>query len=453
MELDVVLLSRIQFAVAVFFHFIFVPLTLGLSVLIALMETAYVYTDNEEWKRMAKFWGKLFIINFTLGVVTGITLEFQFGTNWSRYSEFVGDIFGSLLAIEATVAFFLESTFIAVWHFGWDKVSKKVHAVAIWLVAIASNLSAIWIILANGFMQNPVGYHINNGRAELTDFYAVLTNPYAWGIFFHNMVAAFMLAGFFVLGISAWHIIRKSNVDFFMRSYKLATGFTLAMALLVAMFGHQEGLKVTKYQPAKMAAMESHWESEAYAPMYLLTFPDEKNNDNYFEFFKIPSMLSFMAYGDSSEVVKGLNDFPEGDTPPVAISFLSFRAMVGLGSFFILLAFWAFIKRNSIGDNPLLAKILVWNIPLPYFAIAFGWMLAEVGRQPWIVYNLMRTSDAVSPVPASSVAISLAAFIGVYSLLGALDIYLIAKYAKLGPKPLAKPVESASEQVSSKVEE
>ncbi len=442
MEMDVVLLSRIQFAVAVFFHFIFVPLTLGLSVLIALMESAYVYTNNEEWKRMAKFWGKLFIINFTLGVVTGITLEFQFGTNWSRYSEFVGDIFGSLLAIEATVAFFLESTFIAVWHFGWDKVSKKVHCVAIWLVAIASNLSAIWIILANGFMQNPVGYHINNGRAELTDFLAVLTNPYGWGIFFHNMVAAFMLAGFFILGISAWHLIRKSNVEFFQRSFKLAAGFTFVMAVLVAMFGHQEGLKVAKYQPAKLAAMESHWETETNAPMYLLTFPDEENKKNMFEFIEIPNILSIMAYNDPNAEVKGLNSFPEGDTPPVALTFISFRIMVGLGSFFILLAFIAYLKRNTIADNPFLARLLIWNIPLPYFAIAFGWMVAEVGRQPWIVYNLMRTSDAASPVPGSSVAISLAAFIGVYSLLGAIDIYLIAKYAKKGPAPLKTVTEA-----------
>ncbi len=436
MDLDVVLLSRIQFAVAVFFHFIFVPLTLGLSVLIAIMETAYVNTGNEEWKRMAKFWGKLFIINFTLGVVTGITLEFQFGTNWSRYSEYVGDIFGSLLAIEATVAFFLESTFIAVWHFGWDKVSKKVHAISIWLVAIASNLSAIWIILANGFMHNPVGYHIQNGRAELLDFTEVITNPYAWGIFFHNMVAALMLSGFFILGISAWHIVRKSHLEFFKRSFKLAAPFTLVMALLVAFFGHQEGLKVAKYQPAKLAAMEAHWETETHAPMYLLTFPDEENKDNYFEFIKIPSILSIMAYNDPAAEVKGLNDFPEGDTPPVALSFLSFRIMVALGTFFIALAAVAWYCRNNVERFSWLPKVLLWNIPLPYIAIAFGWMLTEVGRQPWIVYGLMRTSDAVSPVPASSVAISLATFIGVYSLLGILDIYLLAKYAKKGPAPL-----------------
>ncbi len=442
MEMDVVLLSRIQFAVAVFFHFIFVPLTLGLSLLIAIMETAYVKTGNEEWKRMAKYWGKLFIINFTLGVVTGITLEFQFGTNWSRYSEFVGDIFGALLAFEATLAFFLESTFIAVWHFGWNKVSAKVHAVAIWLVAIASNLSAVWIILANGFMQNPVGYHINNGRAELTDFGAVLSNPYAWGIFFHNMVAAFMLAGFFMLGISAWHLLRNSHTDFFRRSFKLAAPFTLVMVLLVAVFGHHEGVKVAKYQPAKFAAMESHWETETNAPIYLLAIPDEENKENLIEAFPLPGFLSFLAEGDFNAEVKGLNSFPEGDTPPVLLTFLSFRIMVGLGGLFIILAFIAFIKRNEIEKYPLFAKLLIYNIPLPYFAIAFGWMVAEVGRQPWIVYNLMRTADAVSPVPGSSVAISLAAFIGVYSLLGLLDIYLIAKYAKKGPLALAQSKEN-----------
>ncbi len=442
MDMDVVLLSRIQFAVAVFFHFIFVPLTLGLSVLIAIMETAYVKTGNIEWKRMAKFWGKLFIINFTLGVVTGITLEFQFGTNWSRYSEFVGDIFGALLAFEATLAFFLESTFIAVWHFGWEKVSAKVHAVAIWLVAIASNLSAVWIILANGFMQNPLGYHINNGRAELTDFGAVLSNPYAWGIFFHNMVAAFMLAGFFMLGISAWHLIRNSHTDFFRRSFKLAAPFTLVMVLLVAFFGHQEGVKVAKYQPAKFAAMESHWETETNAPIYLLAFPDEENKKNLIELFPLPGFLSFLAEGDFNAEVKGLNSFPEGDTPPVALTFVSFRLMVALGGLFILLAIIAFIKRNDIEKYPLFAKLLIYNIPLPYFAIAFGWMVTEVGRQPWIVYNLMRTADAASPVPGSSVAISLAAFIGVYSLLGLLDIYLIAKYAKKGPLPLAQKTEA-----------
>ena len=235
---DVILLSRLQFAVAVFFHFIFVPLTLGLSLLIALMETRYVRTGDEVWRKHAKFWGKLFIINFTLGVVTGITLEFQFGTNWARYSEYVGDIFGSLLAIEATVAFFLESTFLAVWHFGWHRVGKKTHLLAIWLVVLAGNLSALWIILANGFMQNPLGYVIQNGRAELADFMAVVTNPYAWGMYAHTLLSAWTLSCFFVLGVSSWHLLRKSNVEFFRRSFRMTAPICLVLVLaLRVLFG------------------------------------------------------------------------------------------------------------------------------------------------------------------------------------------------------------------------
>lgn len=433
--MDVVLLSRLQFAVAVFFHFIFVPLTLGLAVLLAVMETMYVRTGNEVYKRMTKFWGKLFLINFVLGVVTGITLEFQFGTNWARYSAYVGDIFGSLLAIEATVAFFLESTFIAVWAFGWDKVSKKMHCFAIWVVAIAGNLSAIWIILANGFMQNPVGYVIRNGRAELADFYTVISNPYAWGQFFHTVSSSWMLGGFFVLGVSAWHLVRKNEKDVFTRSVKLAAPFTLVMALLVAYAGHHQGMIVAEYQPAKMAAMESHWETSTNVPMYAIVWPDEANSKNSVEAIPIPGMLSFLAFGSFDAEVRGLNSFPKGDTPPVLLTFLSFRVMVALGGLFILMAGWAWLRRKDLGASPLLCKLLTWLIPLPYLGIMTGWMLAEVGRQPWIVYGLMRTTDAVSPVPASSVAISLAAFIVVYSFLGIVDIYLLAKYARKGPKP------------------
>lgn len=433
--MDVVLLSRLQFAVAVFFHFIFVPLTLGLTVLLAIMETAYVRTGNEMYKRMVKFWGKLFIINFVLGIVTGITLEFQFGTNWSKYSSFVGDIFGSLLAIEASVAFFLESTFVAVWIFGWEKVSRKVHCVAIWLVAFASNISALWIILANGFMQNPVGYTMRNARAELEDFFAVLTNPYAWGQYFHTISSAWLLAGFFVLGISAWHLLRKNEGDLFKASVKFAAPFTLVLALLVAAFGHHQGNNVAFYQPAKLAAMESHWETTTNAPMFALVWPDQENSKNAVEAIELPGLLSFLAFNDFNAEVKGLNDFAKEDIPPVLTTFLSFRFMVGMGGLFILLAFAAWKKREDLADNPLLCKALTYAIPLPYIAIMAGWMLAEVGRQPWIVYGLMRTSDAVSPVPSSSVAISLLSFIVVYSALGILDIYLLIKYARKGPQP------------------
>lgn len=434
--MDVVLLSRLQFAVAVFFHFIFVPLTLGITVLLAIMETAYVKTGNEMYKRMVKFWGKLFIINFVLGIVTGITLEFQFGTNWSKYSTFVGDIFGSLLAIEATVAFFLESTFVAVWIFGWEKVSKKVHCTAIWLVAIASNISALWIILANGFMQHPVGYVMRNGRAELDNFWAVLTNPYGWGQYFHTISSAWMLAGFFVLGISAWHLLRKNEVDVFKNSVKIAAPFTLVLALLVALFGHHQGNVVAVHQPAKLAAMESHWETSANAPMYALVWPDEENGKNSVEAIGVPGLLSFLAFNDFDAEVKGLNDFAKEDRPPVLLTFLSFRFMVAMGAIFIILSFLAWKKREDLASSPLLCKLLTYIIPLPYITIMAGWMIAEVGRQPWIVYGLMRTTDAVSPVPASSVAVSLLSFIVIYSALGILDIYLLIKYACKGPKAI-----------------
>jgi len=430
---DVILLSRLQFAVAVFFHFIFVPLTLGLSVLLVWMETRYVVTGDEVYKRMAKFWGKLFIINFTLGVVTGITLEFQFGTNWSRYSIYVGDIFGSLLAIEATACFFLESTFLAVWAFGWERLSKRMHCFAIWMVALASNVSAVWIILANGWMQNPVGYVIRNGRAELDSFFAVLSNPYAWGQYAHTIVSSWMLAGFFVLGVSAWHLARKSNTDFFRRCFRMAAPFALACALLTAVTGHHQGGVVAKYQPVKLAAMEAQWETQQNAPMYLLQFPDRANKMNSLEWLAIPGLMSWLAHGDVNAEVKGLKDFPEKDWPPISSTFWSFRFMVGLGGFFILLAMAAFLQRNKEELGPRIAKVLVWSIPLPYLGLAFGWTVAEVGRQPWIVYGLMRTADAVSPVPSANVAISLVAFIMVYSLLGFTAMYLVRKYACLGP--------------------
>ncbi|MDR1776595.1 MAG: cytochrome ubiquinol oxidase subunit I [Desulfovibrio sp.] len=434
--MDAVMLSRLQFAVAVFFHFIFVPLTLGLSVLLAWMETRYVKTGDEAWKKHVKFWGKLFVINFTLGVVTGITLEFQFGTNWSRYSEYVGDIFGSLLAIEATLAFFLESTFLAVWHFGWNRVSKKTHLLSIWLVALASNLSALWIILANGFMQHPVGYMVNEGakRAELSDFWAVLSNDYAWGMYGHTLAGSWALAGFFVMGVSAWHLLRGSKTEFFRRSFSMAAPFTLVMVFLLCLTGHDQGKNVAKFQPAKLAAMESHWETAKNVPFYMLVLPNEAQESNSVEAIGIPGLMSWLAFQDTKAEVKGLKDFPRQDRPPVAPVFWSFRIMTGIGGLLALLAIAAVFQRRRETPCPCLLKALVWNIPLPYVCLALGWTVAEVGRQPWIVYGLMRTSDAVSPVPSGDIAISLAAFIAVYTVLGILDIYLLRKYAVQGPE-------------------
>jgi cytochrome d ubiquinol oxidase subunit I len=432
--MDVLMLSRLQFAMATMFHFIFVPLTLGLSILVAIMETRYVRTGDEMYKRMTKFWGKLFVINFVLGVVTGITLEFQFGTNWSRYSEYVGDIFGSLLAIEATVAFFLESTFLGAWIFGWNILSPKMHLACIWLVAIASNLSALWILIANAFMQNPVGYVLRNGRAELESFFEVVFNPFAWQQFVHTLSGAFTLGGFFVMGVSAYHLLKKQNVEFFTRSFRMGSILALVFSILLVAQGHHHAKEVTRLQPAKLAAMESLWETEENgAPMYLFIVPDEKNERNAIEWFGIPGGLSFLAHGSFTAPVQGLKDWPADERPPVLLTFLAFRIMVGIGTLLPILAIWAFLRRKQLTESPKLLKILLFAIPLPYIALEAGWVVAEVGRQPWIVYGLMKTSDAVSPIVTSQVAFSLTALTALYAVLGAVNFFLLYKAAKRGP--------------------
>ncbi|WP_456324770.1 cytochrome ubiquinol oxidase subunit I [Desulfonauticus submarinus] len=431
--MDVVFLSRLQFAMTTMFHFIFVPLTLGLSVLVAIMETIYVKTGDDTYKKMAKFWGKLFLINFALGVVTGITLEFQFGTNWSKYSEYVGDIFGSLLAIEATAAFFLESTFIAVWVFGWEKLSPKLHLLSIWLVAIASSVSAIWILTANAFMQHPVGYVMKNGRAELANFLDVVFHKFAWLEIIHTLSAAYILAGFFVLGISAYHLLKNNNVDFFKKSFAIAATFAFIFSCVEIIEGHYHGSEIAETQPAKLAAMESLWETGTNVPMNLLILPDEKNEKNSIETFPIPGLLSFLAHHSFSAKVQGLKDFPKDERPPVAITFFSFRIMVGLGFLFLFLSFWAWKNRFNPLTSKRLLKFLIWAIPLPYIAIELGWVVAEVGRQPWIVYGLMKTSDAVSPINTGQVWFSFIALTLLYSFLGTVDIYLLSKYARKGP--------------------
>lgn len=430
--MDVLLLSRLQFAAATMFHFIFVPLTLGLSIMIACMETAYVRTGNEVWRKMAKFWGKIFLVNFALGVVTGITLEFQFGTNWSRYSAFVGDIFGSLLAIEATAAFFLESTFIGVWHFGWEKLSPKAHAIVAWLVAGASNLSAIWILIANGFMQDPKGFTLRNGRAELTDFFEVITNKWAWLEFFHVIPASLCVGAFFIMGVAAWHLLRKHEVEFFQKSFNVAVTVALVFSIFTAAEGHIHGNNMSLKQPTKLAAMESHWETQKSAPIYLLVLPG--SDGNLIEALPIPGVLSFLAYNDFNAEVKGLNDFPKEDRPPVFITFAAFRTMVGIGTIMPALALFGWVMRNRLDKFPLYLKILPFCIPLPYIAIQAGWVLAEVGRQPWIVYGLMRTSDAVSPVSTGEVGFSFVLMCALYTLLGAAGIWLMIKLAKKGPE-------------------
>ena len=349
--MEVLILSRLQFAAATFFHFLFVPLTLGLSILVAIMETKWVRSGDEEYKRMAKFWGKLFIINFALGVVTGITLEFQFGTNWSRYSAYVGDIFGSLLAIEATLAFFLESTFIAVWIFGWERISPKLHCVAIWLVAGAGTLSAYWIIAANAWMQHPVGYVMRNGRAELANFFEVITQRFAVIEFVHTVSGAYILAGFFVMGISAYHLLRRREISFFTKSFRIALVFALVFSLFEVVQGHFNGGEVATAQPSKLAAMESHWKTQKMAPMYLLQIPRLTGEGNLIEWIPIPGALSFLAYNDFSAEVKGLSDFKPEDRPPVFLTFVAFRVMVGLGMLFVLLTVWGLLIRKKLSGE------------------------------------------------------------------------------------------------------
>ncbi|MRR07042.1 MAG: cytochrome ubiquinol oxidase subunit I [Deltaproteobacteria bacterium] len=434
--MDVVELSRLQFAVTSLFHFIFVPLTLGLSVLVAIMETFYVRTGNERYLVMTKFWGKLFLINFALGIVTGITLEFQFGMNWAEYSRYVGDIFGAPLAIEATVAFFLESVFIGVWIFGWNKVSKRIHLMSIWIVAFASTLSALWILLANGWMQNPVGFVLRNGRAEMVDFVAMLTNPYGLLKFAHTVVSGYVLAAFFVMGISAWHLLRKSNRDFFTTSFRMGAVFGLIAIFLVLLSGDYSAVVVADAQPVKFAAIELVWETQAGAGMNLVTWPDTANERNFVELMTIPKFLSYLAHHNTDAVVQGMKAFPKEDRPPVLPIFLSFRAMVGMGFYMTFLAILAvfFSWRGTIEKQTLLLRILLYSIPIPYLANQLGWIVAEVGRQPWIVYGVLRTSDAVSTsISVAQVTGSLIGFALLYGLLGFIDIYLLIKFARMGP--------------------
>jgi len=431
--MDLVTLSRLQFAATTMFHFLFVPLTLGLTIIIAYMETRYVQTGDETYLEMTKFWAKLFLVNFAVGVVTGITLEFQFGTNWSRYSAYVGDVFGSLLAIEATATFFLESTFIGVWIFGWKKLSKKAHAGVMWLVALGSNLSAVWILIANAWMQSPVGFTIRNGRAEMVDFAAVVSQPFAIYKILHTLSSALVLASFFIMGISAYHLLKKNHVEFFTKSFKTGLGFGVIFSLVVFILGDMNGVMVAEKQPAKLAAMESLWETTDMAPSYLLTWPDPDNERNAIEIGKIPGLLSFLVKHDFNAVVPGLKDFPKDERPPVLVTSYAFRGMVGLGVIFILLTVFGWFKRKKLLENALYLKIMMFAIPLPYLAIQLGWIVTEIGRQPWLVYGVVRTADGASPVAASQVVFSLVAFVLVYSVLGAAGFYLMFQKAKKGP--------------------
>jgi cytochrome d ubiquinol oxidase subunit I len=455
--MDPVILSRWQFALTTIYHFFFVPLTLGLGWFIAIWETIYVRTGNDTHKRMAKFWGKLFLINFAMGVVTGIVLEFQFGMNWSEFSRFVGDIFGAPLAIEALLAFFLESTFLGIWIFGWDRLSKGLHATTIWMVVIGSNLSALWILMANGWMQSPVGYAINEatGRAELIDFAALMFNPRTWLFFWHTISAGFVTAAFFVLGVSAYHLARDQNVEFFRRSFRLAALIGLVAAVMVGVAGHVQGTYLLEVQPMAAAASEALWDTADPAPFTVVAIFDATGKQEIWS-LKIPKALSLLYYFRTEGEVPGIHQiqaeyealYGPGDyVPLVALTFWTFRIMVGLGLLMIALGAYALFMalRNWPQKLTRWLKWIVWAIPLPYLANTAGWLLTETGRQPWIVHGLFKTENAVSPnLSVGTVLFSLIGFVLIYALLMGVDIYLLVRYSKAGPdEPMYEAVDIA----------
>ena len=443
--MDVVLLSRLQFAITTVYHFFFVPLTLGLSVLVATMETLYVRSGNETYKRMTKFWGNLFLINFAMGVVTGIVMEFQFGMNWSRYSAFVGDIFGAPLAIEALLAFFLESVFLGVWIFGWEKLSKRAHAVVIWMAALGANLSALWILVANSFMQHPVGFALENGRAVMNDFGALLANSYLWTQFPHTVLSGFTTGAFFVMGISAYHIIRRREMNFFRRSFEIAAIFGVVSIFLVILVGHSQTQRMVEAQPMKIAAAEALWESQNPASFSLFTIGNEETRSDVFA-IRIPYLLSVLAYNQPTGLVKGIRNlqaeyeqkYGPGDyVPSVITAYWSFRIMVGIGFLLFLLAAIALypILRSRPLSKMRLIGVFPFVIALPYLANTVGWIFAEMGRQPWVVFGLMKTQDAYSSnVTPGMVLLTLVVFTLVYAGLIVADVYLLNKFAKAGPE-------------------
>jgi len=441
--MDPIILSKWQFAITTIYHFFFVPLTLGLSIFIALLETKYVTSGDELYKRMVKFWGTIFIINFAAGVVTGIVQEFHFGLNWSEYSRFMGDIFGAPLAIEGLTSFFLESTFLGLWIFGWDKLSKKMHLATIWLVAIGSNLSALWILIANSFMQNPVGYAIENGRAVMTDFLALITNPNVLYQFPHVITAGITTAGFIVMGFSAFHLL-KSDIgkEMFRISFRWAAIYSLIGVVLVGVIGDAHGKFLAKHQPMKVNATEAIWNTEQPAGFVVVAMIDEKNQRNTFE-IKIPAALSFLYYNNFTGKVDGIKDLqavaesqygPGNYIPPVTIAFWSFRIMVGVGFLMALIALIAVIWRKSI-EKKWFLTILLPSMALPYLGTTFGWIITEESRQPWIVYGLLRVKDGGSPnVTSGMIILSLVILTIVISALILVTGTLLYKYGTSNPK-------------------
>lgn len=438
--MDVEILSRIQFAVTIAFHYLYPPLSIGLGVLLVIMEGMYLKTKNKLYEQMTKFWVKVFALTFAMGVASGIVMEFEFGTNWAAYSRFVGDVFGSALAAEGIFAFFLESGFLAVLVFGWNKVSPRVHFFSTVMVSFGSMLSAVWIVVANSWQQTPAGFHIvgegMNARAEITDFWAMVFNPSSMERLSHVLSGAWLAGSFFVLSVSAYYLLKNRHIEFAKASFKIAILLALFASLFQLVSGHRSAIGVSENQPAKLAAFEAHYDSSAPGDLYLFGWVNESEQKVNVG-IKFPGLLSYLIYGSLSKPVTGLNAFPPSDRPPVNMVFQSYHIMVAVGFGLIALSllgifFW---WQGTLFDKKWLLWIFVFSVLGPQIANQLGWITAEVGRQPWIVYGLLRTSEGLSKVVAENqVWFSLILFTVIYFLLFILFIYLLNEKIQHGPE-------------------
>ncbi|KTR92445.1 cytochrome BD ubiquinol oxidase subunit I [Microbacterium testaceum] len=460
--LDPLALARWQFGLTTLYHFLFVPLTLGMSLVVAIFQTVWYRTGDVKWLHLTRFFGKIFLINFAMGVVTGIVQEFQFGMNWSAYSRFVGDVFGAPLAFEGLLAFFLEATFIGLWIFGWDKLPRLAHLASIWMATLGATFSAYFIIAANAFMQNPVGYQMaaDGHRAELVDFWAMLTNPVALAAFPHTIFSGWMFAAMIVASISAWHLARGRHVEMMRTTLRFGLWSAIVSFVLVAVAGDQLSLVMVATQPMKMAAAEATFNTvcgqDASFSIFTLGTPDGTS-----ELFsiRVPFLLSILSTHSLDGCVEGINDlntmysqqmFPQfadqvdGNFAPVLwVTYWAFRWMIALGGLTALISavgLWVTRKKATRPVAPWMWRVAIWAAPLPMIASLVGWIFTEMGRQPWIVFGLMLTQDGVSPsVPGWSVLVSLIAFTLTYASLAVVEFGLIKKYAQKGPDPLPDP--------------
>lgn len=448
--MDTLDIARWQFGITTVYHFIFVPITIGMSALVAGLQTAWVRTGKEHYLRATKFWGKLFLINFAIGVVTGLVQEFQFGMNWSDYSRFVGDVFGAPLAIEGLLAFFLESTFLGLWIFGWDRLPKRLHLMTMWLVAAGTLLSGYFILAANSWMQHPVGYELDpeTGRAELTSITALFTNSTTLVAFPHTITAAYMTAGAVMLAVSAWHLSRRNQADVFRPSLKLGAWVVLIAGLGVIISGDQQARIMTEQQPMKMAAAEALYQTSAPAGFSVFTVGSLDGSEEIYS-WRVPYLLSFLGTGTLDGEVEGIDDlqaqyeqrYGPGDySPNIPITYWAFRLMIGMGGLAMLVAaaaLWAIRKRQP-GRWLWIAAIS--SVAMPLLANSFGWIFTEMGRQPWTVFGVLQTADSVSPsVTPGEAATSLITLTVLYGVLAVIEIGLFLKYAKSGAPPESTP--------------